>query len=87
MQVDLNEVSMRVDALRSDLDANVSSIRDGSIFAGRNFSSVSSGINFFETCRTTIESNCTVHPATTPGSTPTPCITPEVLINKVSFVK
>lgn len=75
----------RVNTLRNDLDANVSSIRDGSVFADRNFSSVLSGINFFETCQTTIESNCTIMP-TMPGARPAPCTTSEVLLNMVSGI-
>ena len=79
----IESVSRRVEALRNDLDTNVSSIRDGSVFANRSFSSVLSGINFFETCATTIENNCTVRPEPTPGAHPAPCITPEVLLNVV----
>ena len=71
---------MRVAALRNDLDANISSIRNGSVFADRTFSSVLSGINFFETCQTTIESNCTIGPT----AMPPPCITSEVLLDVVS---
>ena len=44
-----------------------------------------SGINVFESCVTLTESNCTVHPATVPGASPVPCITPEVLLNQVSI--
>ena len=84
----IESVSRRVDALRSDLDSNITSIRDGSVFDGRNFSSVLNGINFFETCETVVESNCTIVPATVPGAHPLPCETrqPEVLLNMVSGI-
>ena len=84
----IDNLSMRVAALRNDLDTNVSSIRDGSVFADRNFSSVLSGINFFETCETVIESNCTIHPPTMLGDTPFPCTTvsPEVPLHVVSDI-
>ena len=81
----VDTLDSRVDTLRNDLDTSVSSIRNGSVFAGGNFSSVMSGINFFETCQTTIESNCTIGPAT-PGARPAPCITPEVPLYKVSGI-
>ena len=83
----VDTLDSRVDTLRNDLDTNVSSIRDGSVFANRNFSSTVSGINFFETCRTTIESNCTIMPETTPGARPPPCTTtPEVPLYMVSGI-
>jgi hypothetical protein len=46
-----------------------------------------SGINVFEGCATSIESNCTIHPATS-GSSPLPCVTraPEVLLNQVNIM-
>ena len=76
----IENLNMKVAALRNDLDTNVTSIRSGRVFAGTNFSSVLSGINFFETCQTTIESNCTIGPA----AMPPPCITSEVLLDMVS---
>ena len=79
----IESVNQKVEALRSDLDSNVTSIRDGSVFDGRSFTSVLSGINFFESCRTTIESNCTIVPQTTPGASPLPCTTAEVPLNMV----
>ena len=82
----VNTLNSRVDTLRNDLDTNISSIRDGSVFADRNFSSVVSGINFFETCQTTIESNCTIGPASMPGARSPPCTTSAVLLNKVSGI-
>ena len=42
---------------------------------------VLSGINVFESCTTSIESNCTIQPPTVPGAHPTPYQTPEVLLN------
>ena len=48
-----------------------------------NGTAVLSGINIFESCITSIESNCTIQPATVPGAHPYPCLTPEVLLNQV----
>jgi hypothetical protein len=78
-------LSMIVATLRDDLDTNISSIKDGSVFADRNFSSVLSGINFFETCETVIENNCTIHQESS-GTSPLPCITSEVPLYKVSGI-
>ena len=81
-----NNVSRRVDALRSDLDTNITSIKNGTLFAGTSFSSVLSSVNFFENCTTSIKTNCTIQPPM-PGTVfPTPCITPEVMTNIVSFI-
>ena len=81
----IQSVNQKVEALRSDLDTNVSSIRDGSVFSNRSFSSVLSGINFFETCQTSIESNCTIRPETPPAlRAPAPCITNPVPLNMVN---
>jgi hypothetical protein len=77
----VNNLNSQVNALRTYLDTNISSIRNGSIFAGRNFSST--GINFFETCNTVIEGNCTIQPSST---SPLPCDTPEVPLNIVSGI-
>ena len=82
----VDTLDSRVDTLRNDLDTNVSSIRDGSVFADRTFSSVLSGINFFETCQTTIENNCTIGPSTMPGARPSPCTTSGVPLYKVSGI-
>ena len=84
--VQLSDISKRVDNLRMDLNTTISRIKNGSIFADSSFTSVLSGVNFFETCETTIESNCTIQPSM-PGSSPTPCITPEVLMDKVGSIK
>ena len=81
-----NNVSRRVDVLRNDLDTNITSIRSGSLFAGTTFSSVLSDVNFFESCTTSIESNCTIVPATVPSDRPLPCTTPEVLLDMVSCI-
>ena len=79
----VDSLNSRVDTLRNDLDTNVSSIRDGSVFSGKNFSS--SGINLFETCEMVIEGNCTIMAPTVPGARPVPCSTiPEVPLHMVS---
>ena len=74
-------IKMELAALRSDLDTNVTSIKEGSLFAGRNFSL--SRVNFFETCETSIESICTIQPPMSGTTYPTPCVTSEVAVNKV----
>ena len=84
MQVSLEQDS-KIDTIRDSLAMNITilsnTLVDQPSQAG---TAVLSGINVFEGCATTIESNCTIHPSTMPGARPLPCnTTPEVPINQV----
>ena len=79
MQVSL-EQGRRVDSLAMNITMLSSLLSQPQ--AG---TAVLSGINVFESCATSIESNCTIQPATMPDARSVPCLTPEVLLNQVNM--
>ena len=83
MQVSL-EQDNKVDSIRDSLAMNIT-VLSNSLASQTlpNGTAILSGVNVFESCATSIESNCTIQPPTRPGVSPTPCATPEILLNQV----
>ena len=75
----------KIDNIRDSLAMNITMLSNTLAGQPQSGTAVLRGINVFEGCTTLIESSCTIHPATVPGSIPLPCITsaPEVLLNQV----
>ena len=73
------EQDSKIDNIRDSLAMNITML--GNTLAGQpqTGTAVLSGINAFESCHTTIESNCTIMS----GAYPYPCVTPETLLNLV----
>ena len=83
MQVILEQDS-KIDTIRNSLAMNITMLSNTlASQPSQAGTAVLSGINVFEGCATTIESNCTIHPSTVPDAFPLPCATPEVPINQV----
>ena len=73
----------KIDNIRDSLAMNITMLSNTLAGQPQSGTAVLRGINVFEGCTTSIESNCTIQPATIPGGSP-PCITdPEVPLNQV----